>query len=375
VKFRLAFLLEQTLGHVAHTKNIERALSSHPWVEPTVIKLPFDARPRPTAWVPGGRNWSVRASLMARRGLAQRLRQGALDAVFVHTQVAALLSTGLFARVPTVISLDATPRDFDEVGFAYGHRRQARWLEELKAALNRRALAGATALVTWSRQAARSLSEHYGVDPDRITVIRPGVDLGLFRPGGPWPRGDRFRVLFVGGDFRRKGGYDLLQAMRLLPATAELDVVTGTTVTGVPPGVTVRVHTGLGPGDPGLLELYRRADVFALPTLGDCFPQVLAEAAASGLPIIATNSGAIGEIVRRGANGLLVPAADAGELAAALRLLMDNARVRHSMGQESLRIAREEHDAFRNNTRIFELMAECARARGSRLSAVSRAAG
>src|SRR5207248_2748149 len=122
-----------------------RALSSHPWVEPTVIKLPFDARPRPTAWVPGGRNWSVRASLMARRGLAQRLRQGALDAVFVHTQVAALLSTGLFARVPTVISLDATPRDFDEVGFAYGHRRQARRLEELKAALNRRALAGATA--------------------------------------------------------------------------------------------------------------------------------------------------------------------------------------------------------------------------------------
>ena len=66
MKFRLAFLLEQTLGHVAHTKNIERALSSHPWVEPTVIKLPFDARPRPTAWVPGGRNWSVRASLMAR---------------------------------------------------------------------------------------------------------------------------------------------------------------------------------------------------------------------------------------------------------------------------------------------------------------------
>ena len=182
-------------------------------------------------------------------------------------------------------------------------------------------------------------------------------------------------MLFVGGDFRRKGGYDLLQAMRLLPATAELDVVTGTPVTGVPPGVTVRVHTGLGPGDPGLLELYRRADVFALPTLGDCFPQVLAEAAASGLPIIATNSGAIGEIVRPGANGLLVPAADAGELAAALRLLMDNARVRHSMGQESLRIAREEHDAFRNNTRIFELMAECARARGSRLSAVSRAAG
>ncbi|TMF91252.1 MAG: hypothetical protein E6I08_01745 [Chloroflexi bacterium] len=192
VKFRLAFLLEQTLGHVAHTKNIERALSSHPWVEPTVIKLPFDARPRPTAWVPGGRNWSVRASLMARRGLAQRLRQGALDAVFVHTQVAALLSTGLFARVPTVISLDATPRDFDEVGFAYGHRRQARWLEELKAALNRRALAGATALVTWSRQAARSLSEHYGVDPDRITVIRPGVDLGLFRPS-PAPRSPVYR--------------------------------------------------------------------------------------------------------------------------------------------------------------------------------------
>jgi glycosyltransferase involved in cell wall biosynthesis len=167
------------------------------------------------------------------------------------------------------------------------------------------------------------------------------------------------RVLFVGGDFARKGGPDLLAALQGLPE-AELDVVTGGEVGPVPASVRCRVHRGLGPGDPALLELYRRADLFALPSRGDCLPQVLAEAAASGLPLVATATGAMPEIVHDGTNGFLVPVGSPQDLRAALRRLVGDPELRRSMGQESLELARREHDALANHRLIFELMAEVA---------------
>jgi glycosyltransferase involved in cell wall biosynthesis len=352
---RFLFVMEQTLGHVAHTRNLERALAAETWVEGDLARLSFDS-PSEILGLPVLRNWSLRASLNARSAFGRRLRRGPLDAAFVHTQVASLLSVGLMRRVPTVISLDATPRNFDDVGEAYGHRRGGAAGEAVKAAINRRSLRAAQALVTWSRQAASSLVADYGIPRARIHVIPPGVDVERFRPGGPRPDGP-VRVLFVGGDFARKGGHDLLAALAGLRG-AELDVVTGAAVEGVPRGVICRVHRGLAPGDEALLDLYRRADVFALPSRGDCLPQVLAEAAAAGLPLVATPTGAVPEVVRDGLNGILVPVGEPARLRGALRQLVERPEMRAAMGRESLAMARRDHDAMANHRRIFELMAE-----------------
>jgi glycosyltransferase involved in cell wall biosynthesis len=364
VRGRFAFVLEQTLGHVAHTANLERALAGTDWVEGAVYKLPYEPRGA-LERLPGFRNWSLRASLMARAALRRRCRQGPLDAAFVHTQVASLLSVGVMRSVPTVVSLDATPVNFDDVGEAYGHRRGYPLAETLKAAVNQRAFMAAAALVTWSRLAADSLSADYGVPASRVHVIPPGVDLERFRPD-PGERSDSLlRVLFVGGDFARKGGPDLLAALQGLPE-AELDVVTGGDVGQVPANVRCRVHRGLRPGDPELLALYRRADVFALPSRGDCLPQVLAEAAASGLPLVATATGAMAEIVRDGVNGFLVPVGAPADLRLALRRLVTQPELRRAMGQASLELARSEHDALANHRRIFDLMLETAESAGRR---------
>jgi glycosyltransferase involved in cell wall biosynthesis len=354
VTARFVFVLEQTLGHVAHTRNVERALEREPGIEATVVRLPFEPAGRLDR-LPGLRNWSLRASLMARSALRERLRQGPLDGVFIHTQVAALLSVGVMRELPAVVSLDATPKNFDDVGAAYGHRRASGPAEALKTAANRRALRAAAALVTWSRLAAGSLVADYGVSEDRVHVIPPGVDLGRFRPReGPRPEGP-VRVLFVGGDFERKGGPDLLAALAGL-AGVELDVVTGADVRP-PAGVVCRVHRGLTPGQPELLRLYHDADVFALPSRGDCLPQALAEAAASGLPLLATSTGAVPEIVADGRNGLLVAPGAPDDLRLALRRLVERPAERAAMGAESLALARREHDAMANCRRIFELMA------------------
>jgi glycosyltransferase involved in cell wall biosynthesis len=360
VAARFAFVLEQTLGHVAHTKNLERALTGAEWVDGTVVKLPFEPLGS-LQRLPALRNWSLRASLMARAALHRRLGDGPLDAAFIHTQVAALLSVGVMRAVPTVVSLDATPANFDAVGEAYGHQRGQPLVEAAKASVNRRAFRASAALVTWSRLAADSLAADYGVPASHVRVIPPGVDLTLFRPSQERQAGAGalVRILFVGGDFARKGGPDLLAALQGLP-DAEVDVVTGSEVGPVPAGVRCRVHRGLRPGDPALLELYRRADVFALPSRGDCLPQVLAEAAASGLPLLATATGAVPEIVRDGDNGFLVPVGSPQDLRAALRRLVDSPDLRRSMGEASLDLARREHDALANHRRIFALLAEVA---------------
>lgn len=354
---RFAFVLEQTLGHVAHTANLERALAATGWVDGSVHKLPYEPASA-LARLPGLRNWSLRASLLGRAALRRLRQQGALDAAFIHTQVASLLSVGVMRSVPTVVSLDATPVNFDDVGRAYGHRRGGALAETAKAAVNRRAFLAAAALVTWSRVAADSLSADYGVPASRVHVVPPGVDLERFRPGDG-PPATLVRVLFVGGDFARKGGHDLLAALQGMP-DAELDVVTGSDVGPVPPDVRCRVHRNLRPGDPELLALYRSADVFVLPSRGDCLPQVLAEAAACGLPLVATAVGAVPEVVRDGVNGLLVPPGSLPDLRLALRRLVESRELRLAMGRESLELARREHDALANHRRIFELMADVA---------------
>jgi glycosyltransferase involved in cell wall biosynthesis len=354
---RFVFVLEQTLGHVAHAGNIELALEHQDWIEPTVIRLPFGAR---SNRLPGLGNWSIRAGLMARSALRHRLAQGPVDAVFIHTQVASLLSIDIMRRTPTVVSLDATPKNFDDIGLAYGHSRSGRLAERAKAAINRQAFAAASQLVTWSRLASDSLVADYHVPPGKIRVIPPGVDLGLFRPGDRALDAGPVRILFVGGDFVRKGGPELLKAMRALPPHVQLDVVTGTDVVEIPPDITCRVHRGIKPRAAELLDLYRRADIFALPSRGDCLPQVLAEAAAAALPLVATPTGAVPEIVRNGENGFLVPIGSAAELALVLRRLVEDPSLRRRMGRASIAIAAREHDAAANNERIFALMAAAA---------------
>ena len=360
--YRFGFVLEQTLGHVAHGRNLERALAAEPDIESSVIRVDY-TNAAGIQRLPGLRTWSWRASVTARNALRERLRQGPLDAIFIHTQVAALLATEVMRAVPTIVSLDATPRLFDREGEAYGHHRNPELVEMMKRRLNIRAFSGAARLVSWCQWAAYSLISDYAVPADKVDVIPPGVDLDLFRPSLLPKRSERLRVLFVGSQFERKGGPDLLEAARGLGDAIEIDLVTSTDVKAIPAGVRATVHRGLAPQSEKLVKLYRAADLFVLPSRGDCMPQAITEALACGLPVIATPVGAIPEMVSDGVNGHLIRVQDPRSLAAAIDSLVDKPAKRHAMGRWSRVLAQQEHDATRNNRRIFALMKRLANQR------------
>jgi glycosyltransferase involved in cell wall biosynthesis len=355
---RVGFVLEQTLGHITHAANLRDLIGADPAIRAEFAPIDYDV----DGWaarVPGYRNWTVRAGIRARRAIRRLRRQGPLDALFVHTQVPAILVPDQQRRTPTVVSLDATPIQYDELGAHYGHDTGGDRIEQVKWRLNRNCFARAAAIVTWAEWTKDGLVDRYEVPAEKIVVIPPGVHYEKWAAvsrTGDRQDDDVVRVLFVGGDLERKGGLDLVEAIRRLRndgVPIELDLVTRDEV-ATEPGI--RVRHGLRPNSPELIELYHRADIFCLPTLGDCLPMVLSEAGAVGLPLVSTNVGAIAEIVRDHSTGLLVPPGDASALADALGRLASDPHLRRRLGDEARRVVRADFDAARNARRVVDLL-------------------
>ncbi len=344
--------MEQTLGHVTHYKNMRAAIDKERGVDATWYPLGFAPRGALETLPPFRGNWSARASLRTRRLLARDDAAGRYDALFFHTQVTTLLSVPLMRRVPAVVSLDATPRNYDTVGAAYEHEASGGTAEKLKRRLNMRPLHAARALITWSDWARRSLVDDYGVPRERVTVIPPGIDTDL------WPRpaaregGGVVRLLFVGGDFARKGGEQVVQAFAGLRDRCELHVVTRDPVEAL----GVHVYRDVAPNSGLLRDLYARADIFVLPTLADCFSIASLEAMAAGLPVISCPVGGIPEIVREGETGLLVPPGDARALRAALTTLIDDPARRRALGACGRARVEEKYDSAANARRVLGIM-------------------
>lgn len=190
-------------------------------------------------------------------------------------------------------------------------------------ARERRAYRAAGHVFSFSRQTRRSLLDDYGVDPAKVTVVGAGINAGLDpRPHRPRDTGPGPRLLFIGNDFARKGGPQLLAAFAGLRAefpTARLDLVGTRPDVPAQPGVAVHGRVA----DRGRIsDLYAAADLFVLPSLFDPLPLVLLEAMDMGVPVVTTSSCGIPDVIRDGREGTLVPAGDAGALLGAVTGLL-----------------------------------------------------
>jgi glycosyltransferase involved in cell wall biosynthesis len=184
----------------------------------------------------------------------------------------------------------------------------------------------------WSRRSMLS----NGVTDKEIGMFEQPVNLSRYTPNASPPRAEGpLRVCYVGSLDLRKGFVYLLRAANTMDAKIDLEIVGAT---GDPScrKLFQRESAGLNlrcaPGDP---IAYQRAELFVMPTLEDGSPFAVAEAMASGLPVIVTDCCGAAEWVRPSESGWVVPGGDAGAL---VRAIEDATRRRNdlrAMGQRA----------------------------------------
>jgi glycosyltransferase involved in cell wall biosynthesis len=364
--YEFGFILEQSLGHVTHAKNLQANLSQVPDVKVHWGLVEFDATGLAGRIPVYKSNWTVRAGIRADRIVARMNKQAKLDALFFHTQVPAILAQRWLRKLPSIVSLDATPLQYDELGAFYKHEQGPAWLESLKWRLNRDCFKGAQRLVVWAEWTKRGLIDGYGVPADKIEVIPPGVNVADWRRPAPRAQHDgQIKILFVGGNLERKGGLVLLEAFRNLRHLGmELHLVTKDHLTPEP---GVFVYNDMEANSQPLKDLYHACDIFALPTFGDCLPMVLSEAGASGMAIISTTVAAIPEIIRTEDTGLTVEPGNVEALTEAIKSLATNPQLRLNLGNRAMAHVSRNYDARTNADRLLDLLkaeADAARRKG-----------
>ncbi len=376
LKTRVAFVNSGILGHRSVARLIREAVESEPALEATHIDLSegltiYDriVRRLLCAGFRGSPNSRVAQLTLGRwraewhSGLlaARRLRRieaatGGWDVLHFHPQATAYASLRRMRRTPAVVSLDCTQRQASlEVPSAWGRRSFGPGIRHDGAVYR-----AAAEIIATSRWAADDLARCHPECAAKLQTLPYPVRLTAFDPGWAAERRDRatrpggmVRALFMGGDFPRKGGPELLRAWQAggFAERATLMLVTNWPLAAeaVPRGVDVRRN--IAPYTPEWYACWREADLFVMPTLGEAFGMVYQEAGAASLPSIGTRLNAIPEIIEEGRAGLLVTPGVEGELVNALERLIDSAELRQSMGEAARtrmeRVARPEDYASR----------------------------
>lgn len=182
--------------------------------------------------------------------------------------------------------------------------------------MERKAIEKARIVLCSSSWAAQSATNDYQAEPSKVYVVPFGANLDETPPREETlkaPVGSSCRLLFVGVDWTRKGGQIAFDTMLELERGG---IPTELVVVGCAPPANVRhpslkVVPFLSKADSAqakqLSRLYLGSHFFLFPTRNDCYGIVLCEANAHGLPAIATDTGGVSEIVRKGENGYLLP--------------------------------------------------------------------
>jgi glycosyltransferase involved in cell wall biosynthesis len=297
----------------------------------------------------------------AKRLIARKLSQERYSALHLHTQVMGLYSTDLMKKIPTVVGIDITSvqasKEFTDPLFQWTYKPSI-WLDQ-------QVFNAARRIVTWSDYARSSVIEDFNIDETKVITIPSGVDITRI------PFSDRseknrkislYKILFVGGDFRRKGGEDLLEVfLTCFKDIAELHIVTQANVSCDHPNVYV--YNTVSAYTPQWLGLYRQADVYVMPTHADAFATVFLEAMAAGLPVIATTLPQITEVVIDGETGFLVKPGDRQELTRKIQHLIDNPSLGLEMGVKGRKIAEEKFDSNKNFQTLESIFREVALSR------------
>lgn len=186
--------------------------------------------------------------------------------------------------------------------------------------------------------------------PDqKIGVIYNGVDTEEFKPGLIAERqNETFRIICVSRLTGRKGIKYLIQAVSILVKQyprIKLKIIGEGDVKQNLEALTRELGLEKSVEFAGLVEhgalpaYYARSHIFVLPSLNEGMSNTMLEAAASGLPLVATNTGGSGELVKDGENGFIVEMKNSEDIAEKIKKIITDEKLREKMSQKSREIA------------------------------------
>ncbi len=305
-------------------------------------------------WLPGG----LTARLRSQKQLADGLHHQRFDGLLIGAPAVAYNRPQFLSRQPYFVAIDCTPCQLYAQGALYNKYPTPippyeRWKETRRQGFYQ----SAQRLFPWSHWAAESMINDYGADPAHVEVIPPGIDLKRWQLTER-TQSETVHLLFVGGDFVRKGGDLLLKwAQTTKKRNWQLHLVTRDPVPLSHP--QVHVYHNLGPNDPALIALYQKASLFVLPTRGDCYSLAGMEALASGIPVLLGHVGGTGDIIQEGETGYLLPPGDQDALIDRLEFLLSAPEKLAPMGIAARRDAEERYDVTKNIKRILARIEQC----------------
>jgi glycosyltransferase involved in cell wall biosynthesis len=275
----------------------------HRWFASFSAKLPGNARRR-LLW----KDWPQSADLF--HGLNQR----------IHSQ--------RYGRtVSTFHDLFVLSGDYSTPEF------RARFAAQARTAAER-----SDAIIAVSRFTARQVEQFLKIDPARIRVIPHGVSPP---PSPPRPEIREQMILFVGAIQRRKNVARLVEAFEAVASGWKL-VLAGSMGFGAAE-ILQRIERSPRQSDIQVLgyvseqaleDLYRRASLFAFPSLDEGFGMPLLDAMARGVPVLTSNVSAMPEVA--GDAALLIDPRDVASIAEGLRKLTDDDTLRSELARKGL---------------------------------------
>ena len=348
----VAFLNENTLGHTSYLPRFTAELARRP--ELGITPRLMDALPLPVHLkrlgddsVRGLRRfgldfhatrWRLATSRHLREQLDRLCRRERIEAVVLNTQSMGLEMEGLDPSIPILVGLDATFRQLAASPW-FAPNPVSRVLQPLTLGgllrRERRLFSRVTRFLPWSEPVREALVHQYGIAPERISLLPPSM---AAPPRRPLPRSGastrRPQILFVGGDFARKGGAILLEChARHFADRCDLHLVTHGEV---PAGPGRTVHRQLSAGSEPWRRCWTDADLFVFPSRLETFGIVLLEALAFEVPIISSCAGAAASILENGALGVLLPELTVEALRSAMESVLadpEGARARATRGR------------------------------------------
>jgi L-malate glycosyltransferase len=260
-----------------------------------------------------------------------------LDLLHVHAALVPIVHTS----IPTVFTSHGTvKKDINNMPIKSFHFLVVKIISRQLFNIERSHLHRADVITTVSKSGVEELKKYYGIDKE-ITVIGNGVDSNVFAPAQKKQTSEPY-ILYTGRLETQKGLVDLIESARyvcqkhrnlkfVLVGKGTIEKMLRTMVSKLGLGQNL-FFAGYISNRDKLIEYYRNATIYVLPSYYEGLPTSLLEAMACGIPSIATNVDGSSEVITDGETGLLVPPRNPKMLAEAILKLLNDESLRSRMG-------------------------------------------